>query len=169
MFLFRNSTKDGDKSGKGRIILIVGGALLGILLLLLGSGALDGNTEAPEESVVYDPTHDEMLIYQAHLEERVKALCETVGGVEGVTAIVMLENGYESVYATEYRNGEEQYVIIGSGSSSSALFLTEATPTICGIGIVCNGGNDPTVRRELISLLSATFHISTNRIYVTGS
>ena len=38
---------------------------------------------------------------------------------------------------------------------------------IAGIGIVCSGGANDNVRRELISLLSATFHISSNRIYIT--
>ena len=65
-----------------------------------------------------------------------------------------------------YQQGEE-YVILGSGSSASPIYLSRTAPEIAGIGIVCSGGANDNVKRELISLLSATFHISSNRIYIT--
>ena len=71
------------------------------------------------------------------------------------------------MYATELINGNEEYVIVGSGSSSSALLLCRREPEIAGIGVVCCGGGNADVRRELLSLLSATLHVSGNRIYIT--
>ncbi len=172
MFLFmkkEGAETDADRTGKMRLILIIGGALLGVLLLLFGSGAFRGQSEEePEEqSAVF--SEEELREYQAYLEKRIKTLCESVNGVGSATVVVMLEGGFEDIYATEEHDGDEQYVIIGSGANATALHLSRAMPQICGIGVVCTGGSNPNVQRELTSLLGATFHLSVNRIYVTGA
>ena len=64
--------------------------------------------------------------------------------------------------------GECLAVIGGSGSGKSLVFLTEKAPAIRGIGIVCSGGGDPGVRREITSLLSSVFGIGSNCIFVTA-
>ena len=84
-----------------------------------------------------------------------------------VTVVVTLSGSFESVYATEWPDGNEEYVILGSGSSAAPIYLSRSAPEIAGIGIVCSGGANDNVKRELIALLSATFHISSNRIYIT--
>ena len=167
MFSFWKSNENGEeKNGKLKVWIIVIGAVVGIALILLGgSGARDAPEE--EQGTVCTPLEDEMVLYQGYLEERVKALCESVEGVGNVTAIVTLSGGFESVYATELIDGNEEYVIIGNGSSATALFLSRKAPEIAGVGIVCHGGASANARQELISLVSATFHIPTNRIYVT--
>ncbi len=162
MFAFLKSEGDPQKRKK-TILLLVAGAL-GILLLLLGGMSFD-KTEAPGESV-YEPQQDEVVIYQAYLEKEMKSLCEEVAGVKNVTVAVTLAGGFESVYATEERNGDEEYVILGSGSSAKALYLTRYAPDIVGVGIVCTGGGSQTVQNRLIPLLSTAFGISSNRIYV---
>lgn len=172
MFSFLKGSQKQDEPAsppKARMLLIIGGALLGILLLLFGGGiaAEEEQESAPSPQEIL--SQDELLVYQAHLEERVRLICESVRGVGRVSAIVSLESGFESIYATEYKDNDETYVILGSGSSASALLLGKAAPTVCGIGVVCEGGDNPIIQNELISLLSATFHISSNRIYVTGS
>ena len=159
--------KKGTASEKGRLrlYLLLGCGLLGILLILLGSSGKTAE-EATKETP-YSTSSDELVIYQDYLEERIKTLCESVSGVRNVTVVVTLSGTFESVYATEWPDGNEEYVILGSGSSASPIYLSRSAPEIAGIGIVCSGGANDNVRRELISLLSATFHISSNRIYIT--
>ncbi len=159
--------KKGTASEKGRLrlYLLLGCGLLGILLILLGSSGKTAE-EATKETP-YSTSSDELVIYQDYLEERIKTLCESVSGVRNVTVVVTLSSTFESVYATEWPDGNEEYVILGSGSSASPIYLSRSAPEIAGIGIVCSGGANDNVRRELISLLSATFHISSNRIYIT--
>ena len=159
--------KKGTASEKGRLrlYLLLGCGLLGILLILLGSSGKTAE-EATKETP-YSTSSDELVIYQDYLEERIKTLCESVSGVRNVTVVVTLSGTFESVYATEWPDGNEEYVILGSGSSTSPIYLSRSAPEIAGIGIVCSGGANDNVRRELISLLSATFHISSNRIYIT--
>ena len=161
-FLKKGSAKE---NGRLRLYLLLGCGVLGILLLLFGSG--EKKAEQATEEKPYSTSTDELVIYQDYLEERIKRLCESVSGVKNVTVVVTLSGSFESVYATEWPDGNEEYVILGSGSSASPIYLSRSAPEIAGIGIVCSGGANDNVRRELISLLSATFHISSNRIYIT--
>ena len=154
-----------DSPGKGKLWLILGLAAVGILLLLLGGGVK--SESAPAAETKYQLTEDEMILYQNYLEDRIRSLCQSVDGVGEVTVIVTLSGSFESVYATEWEDGNEKYVILGSGSSATALYLTRSAPQIQGIGVVCHGGSTAKVRQELTGLLSATFHVSSNRIYVT--
>ena len=160
-FLKKGSLKE---NGRLRLYLLLGCGVLGILLILFGSNtktAEKTSTETP-----YSTSTDELVIYQDYLEKRIKTLCESVSGVRNVTVVVTLSGSFESVYATEWPDGNEEYVILGSGSSASPIYLSRSAPEIAGIGIVCSGGANDNIRRELIALLSATFHISSNRIYI---
>ena len=38
---------------------------------------------------------------------------------------------------------------------------------VVGIGIVCRGGSDPKIQRELLSLVSAACGVGSNRIFIT--
>lgn len=161
MFDFLKGGK--EDGGKYRWLLLAVGGLVGIFLIVFGGSF--GKGKAEEESTCYQPTDDSLVIYQEYLEKRVRELCEPVVG-SPVTVTVTLSEGFSSVYATEWEKEEEKYVILGSGSSSSALYLTRSAPQIGGIGIVCRGGGDDVLRKELLSLLSAAFHVPSNRIYI---
>ena len=160
-FLKKGSLKE---NGRLRLYLLLGCGVLGILLILFGSSTKSAEKTSTETP--YSTSTDELVIYQDYLEKRIKTLCESVSGVRNVTVVVTLSGSFESVYATEWPNGNEEYVILGSGSSASPIYLSRSAPEIAGIGIVCSGGANDNVRRELISVLSATFHISSNRIYI---
>lgn len=156
------------QNGKTLRYLLLLGAAVGVLLLLWGAGARKDVEEEPE-STVYAPAQDELVIYREYLEKRIQEVCESVRGVENVTAIVTLDGGFSSEYATEWKDGDECYVIIGSGSSAQALFLSRQAPSIAGIGIVCRGAESSAVQEELTALLCATFRISSNRIHITSA
>jgi stage III sporulation protein AG len=85
--------------------------------------------------------------------------------------MVTLAGGFEYVYATDRKTaagGESiSYVTVGSGSGESLVYITEKPPAIVGVGVVCTGGTDPTVRQEITALLSAALGIGSNKIYVT--
>jgi hypothetical protein len=162
---FGKAAEGENGKSRARLWLIILGASVGILLLVFGGNTSDAK-KTEHTDAHYRTEEDEMLIYQHDLEARVEALCRSVKGVGNVTAIVTLSKGYESVYATEWKEGDEKYVIIGNGSNASALFLTRQAPEIAGIGVVCTGAESAEVRRELTALISATFHIPTNRIYI---
>ena len=165
LFSKRGDAATPEEKNRGRLLIILIGACLGIILLVFG-GEL---TERQEEPISADTVSNEQDLndYRKDLEERIRLLCESVEGVGNVHVAITLECGYEEIYATEIVNGEERPVVVGSGSSASALPVTRREPIIAGIGVVCSGGGNSDVRRELIALLSSAFHVSGNRIYVT--
>ena len=156
--------ENGEKTLNGKLCLLLACAVIGVVLILVGSSTQ--GAESTTEQQPYTTEADEVVIYQNYLEERIRSLCESVNGVSKVTVALTLSGGFESLYATEYHDGNEEYVLLGSGANAKALYLGRSAPTITGIGIVCRGATE-SARYELISLLAATFHISTNRIYVT--
>ena len=153
-----------------KMILPVVGAILGILLLLIGSlGGLKKEEEA--QGAVQGSMDPEA--YAATLEARIVALCEGVKGAGHVQATVTLKGGYRAVYATDAKSTasgkQSSTVLVGSGSSEEAILLYYENPEIAGIGIVCEGGDDPEVRARIVSLISATFSMKTNKIFVAAS
>ena len=149
---------------KGRLWLLLGGALLGILLLLLGSGIGESPKSAPD-TAEGEPTAAELLAYQTELEAELEGLCESVAGVGNAEVMVRLSCGYRTRYATD-ENGSP--VKVGSGSSTRALPEAIEPPTVAGVGVVCRGGNDPHVHKALTDLISTALDIPTNRVCVVG-
>ena len=156
--------KDPAKPGKKKLIFILLGAGVGIFLLLLGSGWFTKSTETETANTLSQM--EELALYRADLEKRIADLCAAVEGVSEVRVSATLSGGFETVYATETRNGVTVYATIGSGSSAKALVVAQNPPEIVGIGVVCRGGGDPTVRGMLTALLSSAFRVPTNRISV---
>ena len=155
----------------GRLTVAIIGIAVGVILLLIGNHAVgekekDDNVMPPEGQRTLS-----MEEYREALEERMAFICSQVAGVGEVNVIVSLEGGYEYVYAYDEKytaSGQSTaYIVIGSGSGESLVYLTERVPTITGIGVVCTGGQDAGVRREVTSLLSAAFGVGANKIYVT--
>lgn len=163
--------KEAGRSRRWYLLLL--GAVLGVVLILVGNGDWFSSGETKENTppAVQDP----LTTYATLTEQKIAALCASVQGVDKVTVVVTLEGDFTYVYATDTESSERdgvveqhvQYVTVGSGPNEQTVLLTREYPRVCGIGIVCRGGGDATVRREILSLLSATYGIPTNQIYIT--
>lgn len=135
----------------GRLWLIVACAAAGLILLVAGIVLTTGRRRRQRID------RGGLAIYTAALEAKAGDLCTRVAGVSDVTVAVSLAQGVEYVYAGE------------DGSARQALLVTERPPQISGIGVVCAGADDPATVQTLLSLLSAAFGVSTNRIYITAA
>ena len=157
------------KSGKLAVALIC--VVVGALLLIFG-GRIGKDTASNIPDAPPEASTRTVEEYRAELESRMEAICSRVAGVGEVEVVVTLEGGFSYVYATNKKttSGGETltYVTVGSGDRESLVYLSEKAPAILGIGVVCAGGMDPTVRREVTALLSAAFGVGSNKIYVTG-
>ena len=156
------------KKDKKTLFLAIG-AILGVLLLLFGNfaGERREETASSSEEELRDPE-----AYARAVEARVVEICSGVKGAGKVRAAVTLRGGYRAVYATDAKNSSSGYqsstVLVGSGASEEAILVCYENPEIAGIGIVCEGGDDAEVRARIISLVSATFSIGTNKIFVAS-
>ena len=159
------------KSGTLKVLTVV--AIVGAVLLILSSWIFPGDDANAENEASDDPKTIDFYEYKKGLEEEIEALCATVSGVGYVKAVTFFDGVGGSIYAQNTQTGNSQqkneYVIIGSGSSSHALYIGESLPGLTGIGVVCNTGGDISKRNELVALLSAAYGLPMTRIYVTES
>ena len=152
-----------EMKNKSTVFIIIG-AVIGVLLLLLGS--FGGNKESPAISET-----DEIEAYCSYLEEQAVRLCESVSGVSNVTVALTLEGGFEQVYAADRTvsgSGQSiEHVKLGNGNAAALCAVSVASPKVAGIGVTCKGGRDDALRAELTALLSAAFGVGANKIYIT--
>ena len=147
----------GKKGAKAAVILFA--AILGLSLLLVGGRTGEGKKDENQD------VSKDLEQYAKSVEQKLYDICSKVDGVSNVSVAVSFECGFEYVYARE--DGAGKFLVVGSGSSESAVRVTEKTPIIGGIGVVCKGGGDPKVQKKLINLISAAFGVGSNKIYIT--
>jgi len=141
-------------------------AFLGVMLMLFGGGEEKTETDGGLESL--DPD-----IYAERVEKQVEELCNRIDGVSGTYAVVALKGGYRALYACDVQSGssnkKNQTVLVGSGSREQGLLIGYENPEISGIGIVCSGGDDYNIRKDIITMVSSAFGLPSNKIFVAGS
>ena len=135
-----------------KILLLVG--VLGLVLLLVGRWG--GETKTPESGL---PTSEE---YKAGLESSLRALCEEVRGVGEARVLVTVDGTETAVYEKNVTATGETLATAGG----SAVLSYYVAPKVMGVAVVCDGGDDPTVKRELTSLLCAALSLGSNQVYV---
>lgn len=154
--------------GKNGIIFwIIAFALIGVVLISLGGGQKSKQNAQKSESVRLDE-------YTVALENKIAELCSRVRGAGSVNVSVYLDSGFETVYAYDEEskstssgtNSEKKYVTIGNGNDESMVSIVEKMPNICGVAVVCTGGGDPYVAKELVNLISSAYGVPANKIYV---
>ncbi len=55
------------------------------------------------------------------------------------------------------------------GVSEATVVVSLDGERLCGVGIVCIGGDDPRIRRELTELIAVACDLGSNKIFVTGA
>ncbi len=129
--------------------------------------------------------------YIKNLENKILDMIGNVKGVGKANVMVTLENSVEYVYAGEEKkttdstqdisgsdskkiqqkdNYEQKLILVdGSNGNREALIKKQIEPTIKGVVIVCEGGDDIIVKERLISAITTALNISSTRVCVTKS
>lgn len=153
---------------QGLIVLIIVIGIFGAAIMWIGG-------RSDYSSVQSSLSESERIReYSAALEKKIADLCSRVKGASDVTVSIYFDSGFETVYAYNEENKstdsgynlEKKYVTIGSGNNESMVTVVELMPNICGIGIVCNGGGNASVAKEIIALISSAYGVPVNKIYV---
>ena len=147
-------------------IIMIALIIIGLILLLLPTSKSANKSGVDEDLRLNE--------YSKSIESKIADLCEGVKGVHNVHVTVYFDSGFETIYAYNEENkssssgynSEKKYVTIGSGNDESMVCILEKMPNICGVAIVCSGGGNPQISKELISLISSAYGISKNKIYV---
>ena len=134
------------------ILLAVGAGVLLLLLPKKGSGKTETKTGT-----------DRAGEYRAALESEIEALLGAMDGVKNCDAVVLLDGGFEYIYATdqsvkEQENGKEttKTLRLADGTDGqTAVLLREKMPKVSAVGAVLPGADEKTLReaeRLLVTL-----------------
>ncbi len=159
-----------NKDKKLRLLVILG--LVGILLIALSEWLPRRSSREDTET----PTGGTVSVAQVEnaLEQRITALIREVDGVGDCLVMVTLESGSRFVYAADQTHSDaagstgssEKTLLVETDSGPVGLLVTEIQPSVKGVAIVCDGGGDPAVCRQVTGLVSAAFNISSGRVCV---
>ncbi len=164
-------------SGKARAVLIVCG-ILGVALLVIPEFI----PEKVDTTEVL--TADDFI---RRTEEQLTALIASIDGAGRCRVMVTLENGVEYVYATEQKtntdrqedvsdgdtrltqrdDNESTAVLIDTDNGREGLLITEIQPTVRGVVVVCEGGDDEAVRARVSQAVTVALNVSSKRVCIT--
>ena len=151
---------------KSLFIIFIG--IVGMLLIMFSGD--DGSN-----AVQNDKPFSNIILSESQLADKVEGFIENIAGAGKTKVILTFEAYEETVYAQDkdekYSDDSEtdinsEYVIIDNGDNEDGLKIKVISPKIRGVAVICQGGNEPTVKAQIISALSALFDISTNKISV---
>ena len=125
------------------------------------------------------------------LEENLENIISEIQGAGKSKVLVTLENGAETVYATEERKNKEasedkssgeitrkkesddcekKFITIkDSEGTEHALAVTEIEPKVKGVVIICPGGDDIVVKKRIVDATTTALNINSTRVCVTKS
>lgn len=144
---------------KGIGLLLIG-LVAGVVLLILGNQA----DKAPDES---DNVSEEFSFeaYEKSLSDRLAVMLGKVEGVSSVHVMLTLERGYSEELA---KDGEAYLTVKHSDGAEGTVTLSREAPEVKGVAVICKGGDDPDIQKQLIEMIAALYNLSSSRIFVSG-
>lgn len=168
----------GFKNGKNWILIagLAGIALIG-LSAFLPKG--DKETSAPVSAQASQSAQE----FVSQTEEKLAAIVRSIEGAGECRVMVTIENGVEYVYATEERinsdrqeeedkvsqrdDSDKSVIVVDTGDGKQGLLVTEIQPTVKGVVVVCEGGDQPLVQQRVIDTITTALNLSSKRVCVT--
>lgn len=113
--------------------------------------------------------------YVEDVENRLCGLLSDIEGAGAVKVMITLESGEEQVFARDSDSSldnkadgdksvkeKNEYVIV----DGQAVRVKTVEPEIRGVAVVCEGGNDFTVKQSIVQAVTAVLGISAARVSV---
>lgn len=162
-----------QKAGPMRLVLLVAcGAFL--LFLSYPSSSPEPETTRVDSQAVQSESAATLEEYKTAREEELKELLQKVDGVGNAEVMITLKASNEKVTLKDNTskgdtNEEKTVLVENSDQDSSPYIIQEKEPEIEGIVIVCQGGNDSVIKREITDAVGALFSIESHKIKIMKS
>lgn len=136
-------------------------------------------SNSQKEELSYEKNEMSSISYCEYLEGKVQEIVESIDGAGKAQVMITLSETTEYIYATNDKDSrknsennddltyENDYVIIENNSNDTGLLIKTIEPKVRGVAVVCEGGSDSTVQRQIYSAISAVLNISTSRISIS--
>lgn len=161
---------------KKNVIFALG--IIGILLIFLVDFTPEKKPAAQQTAA-----DDYCREYAEDLEKRLADIISSIEGAGQVKVMVTMETGEQYVYArtektdndytqrsqqdiTEKQAYQSDYIIVEANGEKQALTETTIQPQIKGVAVVCDGGDNIKVVKNITEMVSAVTNVPTNRICV---
>lgn len=178
--------KISSDKGKRNIVVAIG--ILGILLIFASNFISLGSkvdTKAEEEL----PQQTSADTYKATLEQELTSIVSSIDGAGEVRILITMESTTEDVYAIErsiddeteslvdesresaaaqYSEDDTYVKVKNQDGSESLVRLKQVMPRIRGVLVVCDGGDNSSVREKITQAVSSVLNISSGKVYVTN-
>ncbi len=164
--------------------------LAGVLLIVLSANDLrpkKNDKEITENTVRSETKYTEEELYVYKLEKQLKDILSEVSGVGRIKVMITLKGSTEKVALTDptykkdasnetgndgsVRNQtstEDTYETVyeSEGNNKSPYIIKELEPEVSGVLIVCEGGDNDTLKKEITSAAEVLFSIPSHKIKV---
>ena len=169
-----------------KVILILGFA--GIALIFLSGLFQNHDSKATNAQAEEESTKTTAQEYTQQVEKSLTELIGNINGAGSVKVLVTLERNTQYVYATEEKkttqstqdqaanatvknqendSRETKYILVkGADGSQQALAVTQVEPIVKGVVVVCEGGNQPAVQKDIIDAVTTALNLSSARVCV---
>lgn len=175
----------------GFIKLTVAAGIVGIVLIFISSSVnLGGNNNVSEVSEQPLQLESDISVsrYKEELCEELGNMLASIEGVGRTKIMLTLDSTVRNIYATDNdyqqketsakgnsnENADKQsnekktcIVVRQKDGSEKALTVGQTMPSVKGVLVVCDGGDDKDVCGRVISAVSAALNISDSHICVT--
>lgn len=162
-----------------KYIIAVG--IFGILLLFFSS--FEDKTNKVQNKITYDESE-----YVKNIENQLEEIISHTEGAGKTKLMITLENGIEYKYATEERNSvdessdikdhenksiqkrdskESNYIVIDGQNGREALIERAIQPKVRGVAVLCEGGDNPIIKNEIIQIVTTVLDISSTKVSVS--
>lgn len=161
-----------DKNTKIKIYVVA--LILCLAVVVLTSLSTFSSTKDETSPETFDTQSD-----CSQLNDQLAALIGKINGAGRVKVMITFDASDENVYARdtdeEFENNENspveqriksEYIIIKGSDGEEGLKIKNVYPTVRGVAVVCDGANDPNVKGQIVSVVSALFDINSTRISV---
>lgn len=161
--------------GPTKIVILL---IAGILLIVISIGFPSGSSESTKQSTP-QATSETSRDYANECEQRLINVLKNVSGVGQVKVMVTLKSSEEKVTLkdnphTESKSGdsvetssdEETVLIEDTDGSQSPYIVKENEPSIEGVVVVAEGGDNVSLKGEIISAIQALFDVPSHKIKV---
>ncbi|MEG0750837.1 MAG: hypothetical protein RR998_03740 [Oscillospiraceae bacterium] len=172
--------KHGGKKNKFIAIMLVCG-IAGILLIMM-SELFAGTGDSKTQAVLTDEdAYNNRFV--SELRDDLATSISNIDGAGATQVYITLERGVRYVYATSGKStddvsenkddsfsrkstSEQSLIIVDGGGGKAPVVLEREEPSVKGVVVICEGGDDPNIRQSVIELASTLCGVGTNRISV---
>ena len=132
------------------IILVIGLVLL----------SLPTSKKTEEKAII---TKTEQLP-EDQLEEKLQRVLQQIDGAGRVEVVLTVKESQQKVLASDETETESKTVTVQSGDGTETVTVKSLYPVYRGALVVCDGADDPQVKLDIVSSVSALTGLGTDKI-----